>query len=306
MEPKKGFFDKIDNAFFLVIDVFLVFLEERGWNIPEETRFLYHTAIFVFILWLGFPLILLYFFEFEAFVIMLVVASFCIANIMPIRKLLGYYSSEERVHGIVNRVKNNQVSLREVSSHLNKNLLPPHLTLSIIRAYQAKGQGIPPEIIRTLIRQPQETAIFTELIKEELNESDFSLLLRKYKNRLPKPMLLKAVELQKMDLPSVRDLFFYNENAYQVAREILQHSKDEAVPLFLKNETDSYKKRPLLKNFLRNHHTAISALAGLLAGLAFLPFIKDLALLAFAFALAWLIAFEAFYSFVVRELYFRA
>lgn len=309
MEPKKGFFDKINNAFFSVIDVFLAFLEDRGWNIPEETRFLYHTAIFILIFWLAFPLILLYFVEFESLVIFLATATFCIANVMPIRKLLGYYSSDEKIHGLVNRIKNNQVSIKEVANHLNKNLLPPHLTLSIIRAYQAKGKGIPPEIIRTIIRQPQENAIFEEIVKEPLDHSDFSLLMRKYRNRIPKELLLKAVEQQKMDAPAIRDLLFMQENAYQIINEIGKKAEDTALMDFVIAEKHKYKQKTLAKNFFRMHHLAISllvaALAAALAAISMLPFFPDLIAPAVAFALALLFAFEIMHSFAVKAIYFR-
>jgi len=304
MEPKKGFFDKINNAFFSVIDVFVSVLEDRGWNIPEETRFLYHTAIFIFVLWLGFPLIITYFVEFEMLVLLLTVASFCIANIMPIRRLFGYYSSDSQIHAIVNRIKNNQISITQVRNHLNKNLLPPHLTLSIIRAYQAKGSGLPPEIIRSIIRQPQEMSVFSELIKEQLNESDFSLLMRKYRNQIPKKELLQAVALQKMNALTIRDLLFYQENAYQIINEIGKKADDQTLMDFVIAEKHSYKQKMQSKNFVRNHHAAIAFLAAALAGAAFIPFIAEPLLLTAAFAIAWLIIFELLYNFALRSLYF--
>ncbi len=261
MEPKRGFFDKINNAFFSVIDVFISLLEERGWNIPEETRFLYHTAIFIFLLWAGFPLIIQYFIQFEIFVLLLTIASFCVANIMPIRKLLGYYSNEEKIHGIVNKIKNNQISIKAVSDHLSKNLVAPHLSVSIIRAYQAKGKGIPPEIIRMLIRQPQEIAVFSEIIKEPLNESDFSLLMRKYVNRIPKQLLLTTVASQKMNALTIRDLLFYHENAYQIINEIGKKAEDKDLMDFVIEEKHKYKQRMQRKNFLRNHHAALALVA---------------------------------------------
>lgn len=309
MEPKKGFFDKIDNAFFSVIDVFLVVLEERGWNIPEETRFLYHTAIFVFVFWLGFPLILRYFVEFELLVFVLVMASFCIANIMPIRKLLGYYSSDEKIHGLVSKIKNNQVSIKEVAKHLGKNLLPPYLTLSIIRAYRAKCKGIPPEIIRTLIRQPQENAIFEELIKEPLNQSDFSLLMRKYRNRIPKALLLKTVESQKMDAMTIRDLLFMQENAYQAINEIGKKAEDTALMDFVIAEKHKYKQRTAAKNFFRLHHLAISiAVAAIVAAVVSLPFLQfafEQWAVAVVFAVTCLVLFELMFNFAVKAVYFR-
>jgi hypothetical protein len=305
LEPKKGFFDKINNAFFSVIDVFLQTLEERGWNIPEETRFLYHTAIFIFVFWLGFPLILQYFLEFEALVLLLAIASFCIANMMPIRKLLGYYSSEEKVHNIVNRIKNNQISIKQVRDHLHKNLLPPHLSLSIIRAYQAKGQGLPPEIIRSIIRQPQEVTVFKELLKEELNESDFSLLMRKYRNRIPKQLLLQTADSQKMNWLTVKDLLFYQENAYQAINEIGKKADDAEIMDFVIAEKHRYKQKMMSKNFLRNHHLSLSlSIATLAASPAILllsgPFLQPA-----GFALAWLLVFETLYNYGIRAIYFR-
>ncbi len=305
MEPKKGFFDKINNAFFSVIDVFLETLEGRGWNIPEETRFLYHTAIFVFLLWLGFPLILQYFFEFEILVLLLAITSFCIANMMPIRKLLGYYSSEEKVHGIVNRIKNNQISIKQVRNHLHKNLLPPHLSLSIIRAYQAKGQGVPPEITRAIIRQPQEITIFKELLKEELNESDFSLLMRKYRNRVPKPLLLKTADSQKMNWLTVKDLLFYQENAYQAINEIGKKADDEEIMGFVIAEKHHYKQKMMSKNFLRNHHLALSLSIATLAAASSIVLLSGPFMVSAAFALAWLLVFEALYNYGIRSIYFR-
>jgi len=305
MEPKRGFFDKINNAFFSVVDIFLSLLEERGWNIPEETRFLYHTAIFIFILWLGFPIILKYFLEFELLVLALSFASFAIANIMPIRKLLGYYTSDEKVHGMVNRIKNNQVSIKEVEEHLNKNLLPPHLTLSIIRAYQAKNQGIPPEIIRKLIRQPQEITVFTELIKEQLNESDFTLLMRKYKNSLPKQLLLKTVASQKMNPITIRDLFFFQENAYQIVEEIRRKANDAPLSEFVRTEKLAYSSKILRKNFLRNHHPGLSLAVATLVALVSLIIIAHPAIVASAFVIAWLVAFELLYNYGLRWLYFK-
>ncbi len=305
MLPKRGFFDKINNAFFSIVDIFLSVLEQRGWNVPEETRFLYHTAIFILILWLGFPLIIQYFVEFEAIVLTLAIASFCIANIMPIRKLLGYYSSDEKVYGIVEKIRGNQASIREVARHLGKNLMPPNQTVAIIKAYQAKGTGIPPEIIRTIIRQPQETTIFREIIKEHLNESDFSLLMRKYKNAVPKQLLLKTVASQKMDRLTIKDLLFYQENAYQIINEIGKKAEDKAMMDFVIEEKHSYRKKMVAKNFLRNHHIAISLIVSTLAGIALIPLIGNLILLASAFIVAWLIVFEILYNFGLRNLYFR-
>ncbi len=305
MEPKKGFFDKINNAFFSVIDVFLTLLEERGWNIPEETRFLYHTAIFIFLLWLGFPLILQYFVEFEAFVLILAFASFCIANIMPIRKFLGYYSNDSQIRGIVSKIKNKEISIKQVAKHLNKNLLPPRLTLSIIRAYRAKGQGIPPEIIRTIIRQPQEIAIFEEIIKEPLNESDFSLLMRKYRNRIPKPILLKTVASQKMDAMTIRGLLFNQENAYQIINEIGKKAEDTALMDFVIAEKHKYKQKMVSKNFFRNHRIAISFILSTLGPALFIPFLKEPFLLAAAFAITWILIFEIMYNYAVKAIYFK-
>lgn len=309
MLPKRGFFDKINNAFFSIVDIFLSVLEQRGWNIPEETRFLYHTAIFILILWLGFPLIIQYFYQFELIVLLLAIASFCIANIMPIRKLLGYYSSNEKIHAIVNKIKNNQISIKEVAKHLNKNLLPPHLSLSIIRAYQSKGSGIPPEIIRTLIRQPQEITIFAEIVKEELNESDFSLLMRKYKNRIPKQLLLKTVAGQKMNALTIKDLLFQQENAYQIINEVGKKAEDASLMDFVIAEKHRYKKKIVRKNFLRNHFLAISITLSLsaaaLIGATFIPFSNSPVIPAAAFAIAWLISFEILYNLALKELYFR-
>jgi len=305
MEPKKGFFDKINNAFFSVVDVFLSLLEERGWNIPEETRFLYHTAIFIFLLWLGFPLILQYFVEFEIFILLLAIASFCVANMMPIRKLLGYYSSDEKIHLIVNKIKNKQISIAEVAKHLSKNLLPPNLTLSIIRAYQAKGGGIPPEIIRLIIRQPQEIVIFKEVIKEQLNESDFSLLMKKYRNSIPKQLLLKTVESQKMDSLTIRSLLFYQENAYQIINEIGKKAEDQTLMDFVIAEKHKYKQKMALKNFFRNHHAAISLIISTLLALSLMLVIIDLVLLVAGFAIAWLLLFEIIYSYGVKAVYFK-
>lgn len=305
MFPKNGFFDKINNAFFSVIDVFLVLLEERGWNIPEETRFLYHTAIFIFLLWLGLPLIMVYFLEFEIFVLVLAVASFCIANIMPIRKLLGYYSTEEKINGIVSKIKNNQISIKAVAKHLNKNLLPPNQTLSIIMAYRAKGTGLPPELIRAIIRQPQEITVFKEIIKEQLNESDFSLLMRKYRDRIPKELLLKTVASQKMDAITVRDLLFFQENAYQIINEIGKKADNAELMEFVIAEKHRYKSIMRSKNFLRNHHPTISVLIALAFALAPVPFIQDQTMLAAGSVIVWLIVFEIFYNFELREIYFR-
>jgi len=309
MDPKRGFFDKINNAFFSIVDVFLSTLEGRGWNIPEETRFLYHTAIFIFILWLGFPIIIQYFIQFEVLVIILTIASFCIANIMPIRKLFGYYTSDEKIHVIVNKIKNNQISIKEVAEHLNKNLLPPHLSLSIIKAYQSKNQGIPPEIIRAIIRQPQEITIFRELIKGDLNESDFSLLMRKYKNRIPKQLLLKTVSLQKMNALTIKDLLFQHENAYQIINEIGKKAEDTVLMDFVIAEKHNYKQKIVRKNFLRNHFLAASITIALAAaaipGLAFTPFFNSLVIPAAAFAVTWLVCFELLYNFALKELYFH-
>ena len=305
MQPKKGFFDKINNAFFSVVDIFLSLLEERGWNIPEETRFLYHTAIFILILWLGFPLIIQFFFEFEVLVLVLTIASFCIANMMPIRKLLGYYSSEEKVHGLVNRIKNNQVSIKAVANHLHKNLLPPHLTLSIIRAYRSRGDGIPPEIIRNLIRQPQENTIFEEVIKEPLNDSDFSLLMRKYNNRVPKKILLEVVKNQKMNALTIRDLLFFQENAYQIINQIGQKAEDQNLMDFVIAQKHEYKNKMVRKNFLRDHHLSISlSIATLAAALTILLPLHQFYVLA-VFAIAWLLVFEILYNMGVRSLYFK-
>ena len=305
MEPKKGFFDKINNAFFSVIDIFLSILEQRGWNIPEETRFLYHTAIFIFLLWLGFPIILQYFVQFEILVLLLAVASFCIANIMPIRKFLGYYSSDMQVQNIVKKIKNKEVSIKQVAKHLNKNLLPPHSTLSIIRAYKTKDQGIPPEVIRTIIRQPQEIEIFEEIIKEPLNESDFSLLMRKYRNRIPKQLLLKTVASQTMDAMTIKSLLFNQENAYQIINEIGKKAEDTTLMDFVIAEKHKYKKKMVSKNFFRNHRIAISFILATFAAALFIPFLKELFLLAAAFALTWILIFELIYNYAVKAIYFK-
>ncbi len=305
MEPKKGFFDKVNNAFFSVIDVFLSLLEEKGWNIPEETRFLYHTAVFIFVFWLGFPLILQYFFEFEILVILLALASFCIANIMPIRKLLGYYSSEEKIHALVGKIKENKVSIKEVSEHLSKNLLPPSSTISIIKAYREKGSGIPPEIIRLIIRQPQETTVFAEVIKEQLNESDFSLLMRKYRNEIPKSVFPELVKNQKMNALTIKDLLFYQENAYQSINEIGKKAEDSALMDFVIKEKHRYKEKVVAKNFLRNHQLGISLFVPTLLAALSIPLVSNIMLLAAAFAVIWVIAFEALYNFGIREIYFK-
>ncbi len=305
MQEKGGFFDKINNAFFTVVDVALSTLEQRGWNIPEETRFLYHTAIFLAIVFFALPAILRYFCYFEAIIAVLAVLSFCAANMMPIRKLLGYYSSDEKIHGIVNRIKNNQVAIKDVAKHLHKNLLPPNLTLSIIRAYQAKGAGLPPGLTRAIIRQPQEITIFRELLKEQLNESDFSLLMRKYRNTVPKEMLLKTVASQKMNALTIHDLLFYQENSYQIINEIGEKADDAALMDFVIAEKHRYKEKMQSKNFLRNHQLGISVLGATAAAAAFTPFIAEQLLLAAAFTVAWLLVFEALYNYAVKAVYFR-
>lgn len=307
-EPKdRGFFDKINNAFFVIVDSGLDFLEKRGWNVPIETRFFFHALIFIGLFYLASSLILDIFFLLEALLVVLIFLTFGVANIRPIRQLLGYYSSNEKIHTIVHKIINNQISIKEVVDHLNKNLLPPHLTLSIIHAYQKTGSALPPDLIRAVLRQPTSLEIAEEVAKNDLTDSDFSLMMRKYKNLLGGQVLIQVIKSQKISESKLRDVLFFQESAYKAMKEIAAAvANRELVPL-LWLEKDSYQKNHLLKNFLRNHHIFLSVAIPLIIAIALFTALHllDFVIASVSAALLWIILYQFFYFYVLQYAYFK-
>ncbi len=303
----RGFFDKINNAFFVMVDFAFDFLEKRGWNIPLETRFFFHGFLFIALFYYASSILLQTFYLVEGLLLILILTTFGVANIRPIRQVLGYYTSDEKIRTIVNKINNNQISIRAVVEHLSKNLLPPHLTLSIIHAYQKKGKGLPPELIRAILRQPTSIGIVEEIIKNDLTDGDFSLLMRKYKNLLNKNMLLKVVNSQKFSESKLCDTFFYQESAYKAMKEMSTAISDRDLIPMLWVEKDAYRKRPLLKNFLRNHHQFLSIFIPLLfAAFVAVPLYFSDPVIGLGIGLVlWIVLFEFLYSYFIEYLYLR-
>jgi hypothetical protein len=307
-KPKdRGFFDKITNSFFLVVDAVFDFLEKRHWNVPIETRFFFHTAIYLAIFFLAGSFILDNFYWLEALLVILIIVTFCVANIRPIRQLLGYYTSDEKIHSIVNKIDNNQISIKEVINHLNKNLLPPHLTMSILRGYKRRADGLPPQLIKSLLRQPKNIQIVEEITLEELNDNDFHFLMQQYKNMLPQKILLKVIKRQKLNETKIKAILFFQENSYDLVKDLAASTTEKELIDFLVFEKARFDKKTSLKNFLRNRQKSISISLGLIVALIiFLPtylFFFYWAIL--AAIIVWIVVSQYFYSFLIGKLYFR-
>jgi len=303
----RGFFDKINNAFFVIVDVLFDFLEKKGWNIPIETRFFFHALIFIAIFYLASSLIIDLFLLVETLLLLLIVLTFSAANIRPIRQLFGYYSSGEKIRTIVNKINNNQISINEVVKHLNKNLLPPHLTLSIIRAFQRKENTLPPQLVKAVLRQPHSLEIVEEIIKNDLTDSDFAVLMRNYKNLLNKETLLKVIKSQKLSGSKIKATLFFQESAYKAIKDIAASTTDNALIDMLVVEEQAYKNRPLLKNYLRNHQFFLSiALPLLVAIVLFLPLYYLFGMVSsVAVLVAWVFLFEYMNFYLLEWAYFR-
>ena len=307
-EPRdRGFFDKVNNAFFVIVDSLFDFMEKKGWNIPIETRFFFHALLFIALFYFASSILIESFYFVEALLIFLIILTFSIANIRPIRQILGYYSSDEKIRSIVNKINNNQVSIRAVVEHLSKNLLPPHLTLSIIHAYQKKAKTLPPRLIKAVLRQPPSLDIVTETIKNDLTDSDFSVMMSQYKNMLNKDTLLKVIKSQKLSANKIRDTLFFQESAYKSIKEIAASTTDNALIDVLVIEKEAYRAKPLLKNFLRNHHFFISITLPLIIAMAVtIPLYYSYGIVSgvIGFTL-WVILFEFFHAYFIQEIYFR-
>lgn len=307
-QPKdRGFFDKINNAFFVIVDSAFDFLEKRGWNVPIETRFFFHAFIFIALFYAASSIILKTFYAIEVLLALLIIVTFCVANIRPIRQLLGYYTSDEKIHSIVNKINNNQISIKEVVEHLNKNLLPPHLTLSIIHAYQRREKTLPPQLIKAVLRQPHSMQIVEEAIKNDLNDSDFSVLMRNYKLLLNKETLLKVIKSQKLSESKIKDTLFFQETAYKAIKEIAASTTDNELIDMLVLEKQSYRNSPLLKNFLRNHQLFLSIMIPLLISIGValpLYYIYGIIALAVGF-IAWILLYEYFQFYLIQWIYFK-
>jgi hypothetical protein len=303
----RGFFDKVNNAFFVIVDSVFDFLEKRGWNVPIETRFLFHAFLFIALFYLASSILIEYFYFVEALIFVLMLLTFSAANVRPIRQLLGYYTSDEKIHSIVNKINNNQISIREVIEHLNKNLLPPHLTLSIIHAYQRKERSLPPPLVKSVLRQPRSVEIVEEVIKGDLTDSDFSVLMRNYKNLLNRDTLLKVLKSQRMSKSKLRDALFFQESAYTAIDAIasLQNCRD--LIGIIATEKRAYQKKPLLKNYLRNHERFLSvALSWAVAMGLTIPLYYAVGLLAIAAGVPVLAILYGFFHFYFLEwIYFR-
>ena len=108
-----------------------------------------------------------------------------------------------------------------------------------------------------------------------------------------------------MNRLTIKDMLFFQENAYQVINEIGKKAEDKTLMDFVIAEKHKYKEKIVRKNFLRNHHAAISLIVPTLAGATFILLIAEPVFLFAAFAIIWILVFEAMYNFGVRELYFK-
>ena len=303
----RGFFDKVNNAFFVIVDFVFDFLEKRGWNVPLETRFFFHGLIFIALFYFASSILLQWFYAIEALLILLIMVTFYVANIRPIRQFLGYYTSDEKIHSIVNKIANNQISINSVVEHLNKNLLPPHLTLSIIHAYQKGKESLPPQLIKSFLRQPPSLEIIEEIIKNDLNDTHFSVLMRHYKNMLNKETLLKVIKSQKLSGSKIKDTLFFQESAYKAIKEIAASTTNNSLIDMLVLEKQAYRNSPLMKNFLRQHHLFLAVALPLLISAVFtIPVYIAYGLLSIVVGLiAFILLFEYFYAYLIQSIYFK-
>lgn len=303
----RGFFDKVNNAFFVIVDFVFDFLEKRGWNVPLETRFFFHGFIFIALFYYASSILLQWFYAIEALLLVLIVITFYVANIRPIRQFLGYYTSDEKIHSIVNKITNNQISIKSVVDHLNKNLLPPHLTLSIIHAFQRGKESLPPQLIKSVLRQPPSLEIIEEIIRNDLNDSHFSVLMRHYKNMLNKETLLKVIKSQKLSASKINDTLFFQESAYKAIKEIAASTTNNNLIDMLVLEKQAYRNRPLLKNFLRQHHLFLAVVIPLLISVivtipAYFTYGEVSIILGF---IVLILLFEYFHAYLVQKIYFK-